>query len=180
MPEIETERLLLRTVAHEDADALVRILGDAEFRRYLPLQQAPTREKVEAGVARMLNHWGERGYGQWMLSPKNSREVLGYCGLRFLAETEEVEILYGIDKPHWNRGLVTEAAKATLRFGFEEAKLGRIIALAHPENKGTQRVMQKAGLRYEKRAVYFDMECAVYALDRGDYRPDGSLYLLRP
>ena len=105
--------------------------------------------------------------------------MIGYCGLRFLAETEEVEILYGIDKPYWGRGLVTEAAKATLRFGFEEAKLPRIIALAHPSNVGTRRVMEKAGLRYERQAVYFDMECAVYALDRAEYRPDGSLYVLR-
>ncbi len=137
-------------------------------------------EKVAAGVERMLAHWAERGYGQWVMSPKNSREVLGYCGLRFLAETEEVEILYGIDRPHWGRGLVTEAAKATLRFGFEHAGLERIIALAHPENKGTRRVMEKAGLRYERQDIYFDMECAVYALDRVDYEPDGSLYILRP
>ena len=74
---------------------------------------------------------------------------------------------------------MTEAAKATLRFGFEEAKLERVIALAHPANKGTHRVMEKAGLRYEKQAVYFDMECAYYALDRGRYRADGSLYILR-
>ena len=176
--QIETERLMLRMPAPGDAGALHRMLSDAEFRRYLPMQQAPPLEKVEAGVGRMLAHWEERGYGQWMLSPKTSREVLGYCGLRFLAETEEVEILYGIDKPYWNRGLVTEAAKATLRFGFEEAKLERIIALADPANKGTRRVMEKAGLRYEKQAVYFDMECARYALERGEYRPDGSLYIL--
>lgn len=178
--EIETERLLLRMPTPEDAPALFRILGDAEFRTYLPMQQPPTLEKVEAAVARMLNHWAERGYGQWILSPKNSPEVLGYCGLRLLAETEEVEILYGIDKPHWGRGLVTEAAKATLRFGFQEAKLERIIALAHPANAATQRVMVKAGLRYERRGTYFDMECAVYALGREEYEPDGSLYLARP
>lgn len=176
--EIETERLLLRMQTPEDAGALLRILGDAEFRTYLPIREPPTLEQVEAGHARILAHWEERGYGHWILSPKTSREALGYCGLRFLAETGEVEIYYGIDRPYWGRGLVTEAAKATLRFGFEHARLERVIALAHPENKGTQRVMQKAGLRYERRGVYFEMECAVYALDRADYRPDGSLYIL--
>lgn len=177
--EIETERLLLRRFTPEDAGALYRIVSAPEFRTYLPPQFSPTPEGVAAGVGRMLAHWQERGYGQWALSPKNSRELLGYCGLRMLADTEEVEILYGIDRPHWGRGLVTEAAKAALRFGFEEAKLERIIALAHPANKGTRRVMEKAGLRYEKQAVYFDMECAYYALDREQYRPDGSLYILR-
>lgn len=177
--EIETERLLLRMPTPDDAPALFRILSDAEFRRYLPAQQ-PTLEKVEAGVGRMLNHWAERGYGQWILSPKNSPELLGYCGLRLLPETGEVEILYGIDKPYWGRGLVTEAAKATLRYGFQRAELPRIIALAHPQNAATQRVMQKAGLRYERRDIYFEMECAVYALGREEYEPDGSLYLPRP
>ncbi len=176
--DIETERLLLRMQTPEDAGALLRILSDAEFRTYLPMREPPTLEQVEAGYGRILAHWAERGYGQLILSPKTSREVLGYCGLRFLAETEEVEILYGIDKPYWGRGLVTEAAKAVLRFGFEEAQLPRVIALAHPENVGTQRVMKKAGLRYERRGVYFEMECAVYALGREEYEPDKSTYIL--
>ena len=175
---IQTERLQLRMQTPEDAGALLRILSDAEFRTYLPMKQPPTLEQVEAGLGRILAHWAERGHGQLILSPKNSREVLGYCGLRFLAETGEVEVYYGIDKPYWGRGLVTEAAKATLRFGFEQAGLERIIALANPENKATQRVMQKAGLRYERQGTYFDMECAVYALDREEYKPDNSLYIL--
>ena len=177
---IQTERLQLRMQTPEDAGALLRILSDAEFRTYLPVREPPTLEQVGAGLGRILAHWAERGYGQLILSPKNSREVLGYCGLRFLAETEEVEIYYGIDKPYWGRGLVTEAAKATLRFGFEEARLPRVIALAHPENVGTRRVMEKAGLRYERQGAYFGMECAVYALDREEYRPDKSLYILSP
>lgn len=179
MPEIETERLRLRMYAPDDAGAFYRIVSDAEFRRFLPPQFSPTPETVAAAIPRVLAHWAERGYGQWALTLKGSDEFIGYCGLRFLPDTAEVEILYGIDRPYWNRGLVTEAARASLRFGFEEAGLARIIALAHPDNVGTQRVMQKAGMRYEKRGVYFDMECAVYALELEDDRLHDPVYILR-
>ncbi len=179
MPEIETERLRLRMFSPDDAGDFYRIVRDAEFRKYLPPQFSPTPESVAAAIPRILAHWRERGYGQWALSLKESGEFIGYCGLRFLPDTEEVEVLYGIDGPHWNKGLVTEAAQAALRFGFEQSGLERIIALAHPENVGTRRVMEKAGLRYEKDAVYFEMVCAYYALDREGYRPDDAPYLPR-
>lgn len=179
MPEIETERLLLRMFTPGDADTQFRVVSDPEFQRYFPPQFAPTREGVAAAIVTRLEHWGQRGYGQWALAPKAGGEMFGYCGLRFLPETREVELLYGIDRAHWGRGLTTEAAKASLRFGFERAGLGRIIALADPANTGSRRVMEKAGLRYEKNATYFGVECAYYALDRGDFRPDDSLYILR-
>lgn len=162
-----------------DVDDFHRILGDPLLHTYLPSPPDPPREKVEAGVKRMVGHWNERGFGTWLMAHKERGETFGYCGLRFLPETEEVEILYGITSPYYRQGLTTEAAKASVRFGFEEAKLERIIALAHPENTGSRRVMEKAGLKYVKQARYFDMDCLYYALTRDEFEPDDSLYILR-
>lgn len=177
--EIETERLWLRMFTPDDADDFYRVISTPGFGRYLPADFVPTREIARSGVLRKREHWDLRGYGQWAVSPKDKRQFLGYCGLRFLPDTEEVELLYGIDRSYWGQGLTTEAAKASVRFGFEEAGVERIMALANPENRGSRRVMEKAGLHYEQNAVYFGMECAYYAIERKDFRADSSTYVLR-
>lgn len=178
MPEIETERLMLRMFEPEDGDEFYRVISTPGFGRYLPPDFVPTPEIAHSGIQRKLDHWHRRGYGQWAVCPKGSRQFLGYCGLRFLPDTEEIELLYGIDRAYWGRGLTSEAAKASVRFGFQEAGVTRIMALANPENAASRRVMQKAGLTYERNAVYFGMECAYYALNRDEFRPDNSTFIL--
>ena len=174
--EIETERLLMRMYTPEDADAHLRIVSTPEFRTHFPEWFQPTRDKVLVAIGRFLEHWGLRGHGVWALEMKDEGSFFGYCGLRYLPDTREVEVLYGADHPYWGRGLITEAARASLRYGFEELKLDRIMAVAVPGNAGSRRVMEKAGLRYERDAHYFQMDCVYYAINREDWRPDSSPY----
>src|ERR687884_170254 len=84
----------------------------------------------------------ERIWTDRAVTLKDGGELLGYCGLKTLADTPDIELLYGIVEEHWGRGLVTEAARAALRFGFEEAGLDYIVAIALPENVASQRVME--------------------------------------
>lgn len=162
----------------EDADDFYRVISTPGFGTFLPPDFVPTREIARSAISRKLQHWELRGYGQWAMSPRGTRDFLGYCGLRFLPESEEVELLYGMDRSRWGMGLTSEAARASVRFGFEEAGVNRIMAIANPANGASRRVMEKAGLRYEKNAVYFGMECAYYVLDRENYEPDNSTYTL--
>ncbi len=179
MSEIETERLLMRMYTPEDVDEQLRIISDPEFRRYFPPSFQPTRDKVLVGIGRILEHWNLRGHGQWALELKEERRMFGYCGLRFLPDTHEIELLYGAEKSHWGRGLISEAARASLRYGFEEMEFEHVMAVTDHQNKGSRRVMEKAGLKYEKEAFYFNVDCMYYAVNREDYRPDGAPYLLR-
>lgn len=174
--EIETERLRMRCFTKADADDHLRVVSDAEFRRYFPEAFRPTRDNVLVGIGRFLEHWHQFGYGVWALEPRGGGPLLGYCGLRRLMPTGEVELLYGLERSRWGRGLVTEAALASLRYGFERMKFDFIMAVTDHENRGSRRVMEKCGLRYEKDAVYFDTPCVYYRIDRGEFRHDGSAY----
>ncbi|MCA1635064.1 MAG: GNAT family N-acetyltransferase [Acidobacteria bacterium] len=179
--EIETERLRLRAFTSKDADEHYRIISDTEFRRHFPAQFfQPTRDNVLVGIGRVIEHHYQRGFGYWAMDLKEEARMVGYCGLRFLAPTQEVELLYGIERAHWSRGLTTEAARASLRFGFDEMKFERIMAVTDPANLGSRRVMEKCGMKYERDAVYFETPCVYYALNRDDYRADGGTYVLHP
>jgi RimJ/RimL family protein N-acetyltransferase len=180
--EIETERLRLRTYTPEDADEQLRIMSDDEFRRYFPPHFfKPTRDMVLIGIGRILEHWNLAGFGSLVMELKDEARMVGYCGLRHMTATKEIELFYGIERAQWGKGLTTEAARASLRFGFEEAKLPRIMAVTNPLNIGSRRVMEKSGLKYERDDVYFETPVVYYAANREDYRPDaGATYVLRP
>ena len=183
MPELLTERLRLRQHTKEDADEHLRIISDPQFRRFFPPPPRfqPTRDGVLVGIGRFVEHWYQFGYGVWALELREGERYAGYCGLRHLSPTDEVELLYGIDRDLWRAGLVTEAARASLRYGFEHMGFERVMAVTIPENAPSRRVMEKCGLRYEKDAVYFEVDCVYYAINRADFRADeGAAYELRP
>jgi ribosomal-protein-alanine N-acetyltransferase len=91
-----------------------------------------------------------------------------------------VEVAYLLAQAYWGQGLATEAARAALRYGFETLALDRIVAVVHPENRGSQRVLEKAGLRLEGDAHYYDMDVKYYALPQAEYQPDGAPYQVCP
>lgn len=179
--EVETKRLLLRGFRPEDADYMYeRIWTDADVMRFVQPGGWPhPREESVPFLTRLISRFEENGFGQWGVVHKPDGRLIGYCGLKFLEKTPEVELLYGIDKDFWNRGLTTEAARATLRYAFEETALEYVVAVALPENVASRRVMEKAGMRYEGLARHYDYDVVRYSLRREDFKPTGDAYALR-
>lgn len=175
---LETERLILRPYTMDDLDTLADILKDADVMRFMPGSSSLTREKSEKTLKTIIEHWEKRHYGWWAVTLKGNPQAIGWCGLGFLDETDETEVLYLLDKPYWNQGITTEAVKASLRYGFEGLKLDRIIALAFHENIGSRRVMEKCGLTYQKDAVYFGLNLVCYHIMREEFQADDSVYVL--
>ncbi len=95
-----------------------------------------------------------------------------------MPEAGEVEVLYALRKDRWGQGLATEAARASVRFGFEYANLTRLIALAVPENIASRRVMEHLGFEYEKDAHYFGLDLVYYVLPREHFHADDSFSLV--
>ena len=167
--QIRTDRLLLRRFTKEDLEAYTRIMGDKNVGRWFPKGDGYTREESEKSLRNILNHWDKHGFGIWAIVDKTSGVLLGRCGLNLIAETSEVEVDFVVTPDSWGRGYATEAAKASLTYGFEKLKLDRIIALAKPENTASRRVIEKIGMPYVKNAEYWGMTCAYYAISRSQY-----------
>jgi ribosomal-protein-alanine N-acetyltransferase len=182
MPEVQTERLRLRPFTSKDGDEHYRIVSDPEFRRHFPAQFSPaSRDSSLVAIGRSIEHFYQRGFGYWAMELKEEARMVGYCGLRYVAPEKEIELLYGIERAYWGRGLTTEAARASLRFGFEEMKFERIMAVTDPENLRSRRVMEKCGMKYEKDTIYIEAHSVYYAINREDFRPDDAeTYILHP
>lgn len=166
---LETPRLMLRGFTPDDVAAHARIFSDPLVTRYLPRGPYPADKAAEIAqrtVAYFIEHWEKFGFGVWAMTDSATGALIGQCGLNHLEASDEVEVLYLLDRPYWGIGLATEAAKAAVDVGFDRIGLERIIGLTTPQNLASQRVLQKVGLRYEEDAVYFGMQVRYYALDR--------------
>ena len=163
---VKTERLCLRPFSKEDLNAYAEIMGDHEVGKWFPKGTGYTREEAEKSLDSILKHWDNHGFGIWAMTGKERESLLGRCGLNLITETSEVELDFVVARSFWGRGYATEAAKAALAYGFDVIGLGRIIALAKPENISSRRVIEKTGMRYVKNAEYWGITCAYYSISR--------------
>ena len=164
---IHLDRLTMEPLQLFDLDSLAAIWSDPEVTKFLPSRGVPIpREKVERASASFVEHWQKLGYGIWKIVEDETDKMLGYCGLRYLDELNEVELLYGLAKEYWGKGIATKAAKSSVSFGFDEANLDKIIALALPENEASKKVIEKTGFKYEKQIHIFNLDGLYYSLER--------------
>ncbi len=165
IPTITTARLVLRPFRAEDVEALHNILSEEDIMRYFPRPTSPSRERVHKLIAKQLRHWEMYNLGWWAVETRTGGELIGWNGLQYLPETDEVEIGYLLRHASWGQGLATEAGREGLAYGFETLGLSTIIAVMHPENIASQRVAEKLGMIFTGEAVYFAMPVYRYAVE---------------
>ncbi|NIM95934.1 MAG: GNAT family N-acetyltransferase [Anaerolineales bacterium] len=170
IPIIHTQRLVLRGLDPLDLDYLHSILSDREVIRYLPRTEPWPIAIVQKWIESQQNQWDEYGFGWWAVEHQKSGELIGWSGLNHIVESDEDEVLYLFAKPYWGRGIATEAAKASVEYGFGVVGLDEIIGLTHPENFQSQRVLEKCGLEFINMAQYFGMELRRYRISLKKYR----------
>ena len=147
----------MRGFTPADARSLHRILNEPDILQYFPRSDPPDMERVQSLIARQLSQWEDRKLGWWAVQPRGQKILIGWNGLQYLPETDEVEVGYLLSRPFWGQGLATEGAKAALVYGFKTLGLGEIIGLTHPENTASQNVLRKCGMRFIEQKVYFGL-----------------------
>jgi ribosomal-protein-alanine N-acetyltransferase len=144
---LETERLRLRPFTPDDVDIYYeRISSDPDVMRYLPGGVPRQRADSQWVVNYFMQHAKLHGYGVWAVEEKASGAFVGHAGLEHIPGAQEVEVAYSLAKAYWGRGYATEAAAASLRYGFEVINLAEIYGLAFPPNAASQNVMRKLGM----------------------------------
>lgn len=168
---LETERLELRPATPADADFLLQLFSIPEVWRYLPPGPPFTSERAKAGIERRMKLEMERGFSPMLVLRKDTGEFIGNAGLQGVPDTSEVEIAYHYLPSSWGHGYGTEAAISILADGLDRVGLARIIAICVPENIGSWRIMEKAGMRYVGLASYYGLVgLKKYVAERGEWR----------
>lgn len=159
---IETERLILRPVTENDAEAIFEysksrdVGANAGWKPHADIEE--TREVMKAIFLDKENVFG--------IELKETGMLIGSIGLirDSKRENEKARMLgYAIGTTLWGKGYTTEAAQALVRFGFEELVLEIISAYCYPFNEKSKRVIEKCGFHYEGK------------LSRAEIRYDGAV-----
>ncbi len=179
IPEIETARLRLRGYTPDDLNPFSSIRADPVVMRYIGTGVPQDEGQAGAWLEKNRVRWEQHDFGMWAVALIGDETLLGWCGLGMLDTTTEVEVGYGFSRASWGKGIATEAARASLRFGFEARNLDRIVAVAMPENTGSQRVMEKIGMKYIKRAHYYGVDVVYYAISHDEFQTTDAWYILR-
>lgn len=163
---IETERLLLRRMTPEDADALFAVLGDPVSMEYYP--DAFSREDVSRWIAWCIASYAENGYGLYAMVLKSTGQVIGDCGhvRQNVDGVTETEIGYHVLRSLQGQGYATEAARACVEYGFTKLGAKRMISLIRPENAASRHVAEKAGMTVEKEIIRKGYAHLVYSIER--------------
>jgi ribosomal-protein-alanine N-acetyltransferase len=167
--DLLTPRLRLRPFTEADGPVHLALYQDPEVTRHLgggPFVGDQIAARSQRAVQKFARHWAEKGYGVFAVEDLRTGRFLGQCGLNTIDELGEIEILYALERGAWGQGLATEAARAALAYGFEDAGLPRIVAVTRPEHARSRHVLEKLGMRYERDVEVFGIDAVLYAVSR--------------
>lgn len=146
-PILETNRCYLRELSVADAQSFYDLNSDHEVVKYT----GDSGFESVAEAQSFLQHYNQYelyGYGRWAAIDKISGEFLGWCGLKFSPDLNEVDLGFRFFRSYWNQGYATETAKACIEYGFENLNLDKIVGRAMKANIGSVKVLEKCGMEY--------------------------------
>lgn len=143
-----TERLTHRKFIADDAETFFRLNSHPEVMRYTCESMLESVEEAQTAIAN-YSDFETVGYGRWACVLKQTNEVIGFCGLKYLDDMKEVDVGYRFFPEFWGRGIATEASLAAIQFGFETLKLDSMIGLVLKDNLASIRVLEKSGMHFD-------------------------------
>jgi ribosomal-protein-alanine N-acetyltransferase len=147
-PLLTTQRLRLRQLTHDDADAMMAIYGSPDVLRYLSIAPVDTREKAIGLIDWLNGNYQRHEAVDWAITLNN--DLIGTCGAYgWDRENRRVDIGYHVLPSHWGRGYATEATRAILRWSFDHLDVHRIQADCTEGNIASERVLLKCGFTVE-------------------------------
>jgi ribosomal-protein-alanine N-acetyltransferase len=176
-PILQTERLILREYAITDAPTLFAMRNNEEVMRYIDREKPQTIHDSELAIQTMAEGYLENKNMVWAITLKeNPTKMIGSIGYyRTDFANYRAEIGYMLFPDHWRKGIVSEALRRTIAFGFDEIKLHSISANINPGNDASRQVLLRHGFvkeAYFREDYYFNgrfLDSEIYGLLLGAF-----------
>lgn len=166
---IETQRLILRPFTEDDAAASFVMNSDPEVMRFLGGVTVSSVDDVREMLQKhTFTDYEKHSFGRFAVIHKETHEFMGFAGLKYIEELDEVDHGYRLIPKFWRQGYGYEASLPCLDFAFNELGLERIVAMANPDNIASISLMKKLGFRYEKEIHIYGEDAVYYALNKTD------------
>jgi ribosomal-protein-alanine N-acetyltransferase len=149
LPRISTRRFVLRPFTVMDIDRLHALGTQPHLRRFLWDDLIISRDRAAEEVERGLENAARHGIGYWVVESQKGNDMIGFCGFRLIGHGPEIELMYGLERAHWGKGLATEASRAALAWLWSSTRYQRVYARTDPPNTKAIAVMQRLGMQFD-------------------------------
>jgi [ribosomal protein S5]-alanine N-acetyltransferase len=175
-PKLETERLVLREIVPSDAEDLFRIFSDPATMKYWSCRPYNSVNQAHRLIESMAET-ARNGHGiHWAITLRDEDRLIGKCGYNEWRKAHRRgDISYIVDREKWGKGIVSEALRAVLDYGFSCMNLHSVEAGVTPGNDASTRMLEKHGfcleghLRESFWAEDVFVDSLIYSLLRRDW-----------
>jgi RimJ/RimL family protein N-acetyltransferase len=165
----EKQRLYLREWVPDDWVRFKPLVVDPRVVKYIHQGGPWPDERIEKRVLEYIHFGRTRGWHLWPVIHRADAMLIGLCGFSD-GFPPDVEIGWRLLPDYWGRGLATEAAKATLEYGFRTWNFPRVIAVAQTPNRASIRVMEKIGMTFDNAFIHKGAEVVRYVVENARRR----------
>ena len=160
---VETERLSIREITQDDAQALANVLADPVVMKYSTVGVHSTEQIIDY-IANCQKQYALNGYGHWAIYNTDSGEFVGVCGLNKhdLDSNDVIHINYRLATNQQGKGYAVEATLGILDFAKNSLKHNVIHALIEPENTSSVNVVNRTGFEFVKSSLFRGFNIDVY------------------
>lgn len=151
IPVLETERLILRPLTEEDAEAVYIWVSDGRVTKFMPYQTYTSLEEVRKWLFSLQAETENYNFGFVL---KENDLLIGSGDIGYNKETDTWEFGYNIRYDCWNKGFATEAAKGMMKFAYDNYGARDFGANHAADNPASGKVMEKCGLKFFKFGEY--------------------------
>lgn len=162
----ETERLIIAEFDSDDSAFILRLLNTPGWLQYIGDRGIKSEADAANYIVNVLTPpYSKIGFGFWRVNEKQSGEAIGMVGLIKRDSLEDVDIGFALLPEYAGKGFAFEAALACMEFAQTELKLKRVVAITLPSNDSSIRLIEKLGLKFEKRFMDKGEELSLYGIN---------------
>jgi [ribosomal protein S5]-alanine N-acetyltransferase len=148
---LESERLVLREFHLDDAEFILQLVNESAFLRFIGDKGVRTLADARDYLLKgPIDSYRRFGFGLYLASLRADGTPIGMCGLVKREGLADVDVGFALRSLYRSRGYAVEAAAAVLDYGKRTLNLGRIVAIANPDNHASIAVLEKIGLSFER------------------------------
>ncbi|NRF37743.1 GNAT family N-acetyltransferase [Pedobacter foliorum] len=159
----QSNTILIREFIPEEQQVFIALFEDEEVARYIPLRSTIQYQELFNDT---IADYENGPLGRWGIFDAQTQDFIGMCLTRnFKYISDQVEIGYVLAKKYWGKGIASEVSKVLVAYCFKYTNTSQVVAVTDLENIGSQKVLEKAGLkrlmnlkRDEEELAYFRIE----------------------
>lgn len=159
-PVLQTERLTLREITRNDAEAFFALRTHPDVTKYSDRFPPKSIGEIHVFLDKIFASIAANESIAWAISPKGSDEFIGTVNFhRTYPEHHRAEMGYQLFSKYWRQGIMSEAVQAAIDYGFNTMQLHTIEAQTNPNNEASIGLLKKQGFvqeAYFKENFYFD------------------------